>query len=119
MPFKEHEDHLRSCSEYHARNKEMISERHRNWRKKNAEHRREYLRARRRSTIEWLRGIKADSGCVRCGEEDPLVLDFHHTNGLKDRSVADMAALGRERILIEIAGCVVLCANCHRREHTQ
>ena len=55
--------------------------------------------------------------CVDCGENDPVVLDFHHVRGRKNR---DISTLVRERaslraIKAEIAKCVVCCANCHRR----
>ena len=53
-----------------------------------------------------------------CGESDPVVLDFHHTDpDVKVAAISAMlsakvplAALGRE-----LAVCEVLCANCHRR----
>jgi len=54
--------------------------------------------------------------CVECGECDPVVLEFHHVRGEKSDAVA---CLLRDRewrtIAEEIAKCVVLCANCHRR----
>jgi len=54
--------------------------------------------------------------CTTCGETDPAVLEFHHV-GEKDKEVGRMIAQGYppESIATEIAQCVVLCANCHRR----
>lgn len=56
--------------------------------------------------------------CIRCGEGRPRCLDFHHT-GKKDLGVSQMVnhGYGKERIREEIDECVVLCANCHRKDH--
>ena len=53
--------------------------------------------------------------CVDCGEDDPVVLEFDH---LGDRLFTIGPALSQRRwqlILDEIAKCLVVCANCHRR----
>jgi hypothetical protein len=55
--------------------------------------------------------------CVLCAEDDPVVLDFDHIDD-KYRDVGWLiAASCQSSILVEIAKCRVLCANCHRR-HT-
>lgn len=54
--------------------------------------------------------------CVKCGEADPLVLDFHHRDpetklfGIKDNLTTTL-----ERLSAEVAKCDVLCSNCHRK----
>lgn len=72
----------------------------------------------KKSTRDWLQVYKSTLSCAQCGESHPACLDFHH-NRDKDSSVADMAWQGfsKDRILSEIAKCVVLCANCHRKIH--
>lgn len=57
--------------------------------------------------------------CTQCGETHPACLDFHHKDTNKFKDVADMAASTYkwENILNEIQKCIVLCANCHRKEH--
>lgn len=55
-----------------------------------------------------------------CGESDPVVLDFHHTDpSQKDSGVADLVASKRsdKRITDEMAKCVMMCKNCHARHH--
>ena len=54
--------------------------------------------------------------CEKCGESDPMVLEFHH-NSDKERIVGYMAQNGYPiaTIQAEIEKCDVLCANCHRR----
>lgn len=57
--------------------------------------------------------------CARCGESDPVVLEFDHLDQAnKDSEICNMVKNGRswDSILKEIAKCQVLCANCHRRK---
>ena len=60
--------------------------------------------------------IKAERGCIDCGENNPVVLDFDHVRGEKFRCVSDMArqSYGLKTIQAEIEKCEVRCANCHR-----
>jgi hypothetical protein len=57
-----------------------------------------------------------DHRCSICGESDPRVLEFHH-EGDKDAEVSRLMGRGAslDSLKAEIAKCVVLCANCHRR----
>jgi hypothetical protein len=67
-----------------------------------------------------LREYKAECSCRRCSEDHPACLDFHNVDrSEKDRSVSRMLADGfaRDRIREEIDECMLLCANCHRKEH--
>lgn len=58
------------------------------------------------------------AGCSRCSESDIACLDLHHL-GNKDGNVADLVTRGvsLERLKFEIDKCILLCANCHRKEH--
>jgi hypothetical protein len=62
-----------------------------------------------------LAKIKEDSGCIDCGENNHIVLDFDH---LKDKkyNISRMIHDGFSWAAIkkEIAKCEVVCANCHR-----
>ena len=64
-----------------------------------------------------LKHLKAHP-CVDCGEPDLLVLDFDHITGNKHGDISRMIRGGTsvERLLAEIAKCVVRCSNCHRRK---
>lgn len=67
----------------------------------------------------WVTRYKRDSdGCVRCDEDDPSCLDFHHP-GEKGAGVGRMVSNRRPvaEIRAEVERCELLCANCHRREH--
>ena len=58
------------------------------------------------------------SGCSRCPESHPAALDFHHV-GPKTFSIADTRSRGISvaRLNKELKNCILLCANCHRKEH--
>lgn len=57
--------------------------------------------------------------CSRCPETTACCLDFHHLDGAKkDMSISEIVQLGNiERLKTELAKCIVLCANCHRKLH--
>lgn len=79
-----------------------------------------YQRTRFQEGRQLLDDIKRQSGCLVCGEDDLDVLDFHHRNPaekLFNLSGANCAK-SEDKLRAEIAKCVVLCANCHRRVHT-
>lgn len=75
-------------------------------------------RRRRRHRAMVHRYKENSCECTRCGEEDPACLDFHHVDE-KHMSISKMVAYGYrwDALQEEIGRCVVLCANCHRREH--
>lgn len=55
--------------------------------------------------------------CVDCGENDPLVLEFDHRDGVaKLETIAFLRARGsRDELFAEIRKCDVRCSNCHQR----
>ncbi|WP_254521833.1 homing endonuclease associated repeat-containing protein [Natrinema caseinilyticum] len=68
----------------------------------------------------WVFERKRAAGCQRCEEADPACLDFHHVDEKKEATVAKLLSNDRPkaRIRTEIELCRVLCANCHRKLHT-
>ena len=55
--------------------------------------------------------------CIKCGEDDPIVLEFNHIDpSTKTDLVSKLAHQGTmEQLQAEIEKCEVLCANCHKR----
>jgi hypothetical protein len=68
--------------------------------------------------------LKKGGKCLHCGIEyntkNSAIFDFHHIEPeTKFRSGGfDMATLTKEKYFDEIDKCVLLCANCHRLEHS-
>jgi hypothetical protein len=89
-------------------------------------HRREHREAggsedgRRATLREWTREYKRTQGCARCDETAPVCLVFHH-DGDKRATVARLLADCRPlaEVQAEARSCVVLCGNCHRKEHVE
>jgi len=81
--------------------------------------------ARKRRSDAWQRGsnfintYKQSHPCVNCGESDPVCLDFHHRDPKTKRFGIGRGGCARSIFLLkeEIAKCLVLCANCHRKHH--
>jgi|SRR3712207_5953769 len=113
MPHKDLEERRRYGNEYRNRRYREDSEFRASRLKDRAD--------RRRNLVQWFAEYKSTLFCVRCGENHPACLEFHHLEGKTGKwdEVSDMVRrlLSKERILAEIAKCEVLCANCHRKEH--
>ena len=105
MPYKDAAKGVAARREYYEKNKAVINER---------------ANARKRSIMAWVNDIKAQSGCSSCEENHPACLDFHHTDpSKKEQEISRMvrAGKGMAKIQKEIDKCVLLCANCHRKQH--
>lgn len=64
---------------------------------------------------------KTERGCESCEIIDSRVLDLHHRNGdEKVMAVSQMMyRFGWQAVREEMSKCRVLCANCHRIEHSE
>lgn len=81
-------------------------------------------RAKRNRQIAPLQALVDEAkavGCLLCGEIDATCLDLHHREPAeKTNSLPRMIRMGKPteaEVRDEIAKCVVLCANCHRKVH--
>ena len=75
---------------------------------------------RRRRAHAYVWAIKKRSKCIKCGQDHPITLDFHHRNPAeKEVTATQMIAnkYSNNRIDIELLKCDILCSNCHRIEH--
>jgi hypothetical protein len=65
-----------------------------------------------------LQMYKQTHGCRICGERDPRLLDFHHTDsGKKTLTVSEVGNHKPAEIWKEVESCVILCKTCHRNIH--
>jgi hypothetical protein len=68
---------------------------------------------------KWIAEARS-KGCSRCSEKHPATLDFHHIDlSTKEFTIGEARnrKLSEARFKAELAKCIVLCANCHRKEH--
>lgn len=73
---------------------------------------------RREKERNWIKSLKENKCCERCGFDNHKALQWHHKNP-KDKTfnIADAIRYSRQDILDEIAKCELICANCHQIEH--
>lgn len=63
---------------------------------------------------EWLNTLKSEP-CTDCGRvRPPVAMDFDHVRGEKVKGVSQMWSRGRDKVLIELAKCELVCCICHR-----
>lgn len=62
----------------------------------------------------WLDSLKSKP-CSDCGSSyPPESMDFDHITGEKVYGICQMYTCKKERILLEVSKCELVCANCHR-----
>jgi len=108
----------RNTPEYRERNRKYQNE----WYHANKAAAVETRRKTRERLQAKVREYKVKRGCERCPERHPFCLEFHHPDPtVKDEEPADMIRRGWnfERLMAELEKLVVLCANCHRKEHAK
>ncbi len=93
----------------------------RSWYQENKAKHISYVRNRDRKIEEWLKQYKLTLRCETCEENHPACLEFHHINPQEKKFT-----IGRQERRVslkslqdEIAKCRILCANCHRKEHSR
>lgn len=69
---------------------------------------------------EFIKSLKEETGCFKCGEKDYRVLQFHHVDpSLKESGISELLQRDYSLTAIkkEIEKCEVVCANCHLKIH--
>lgn len=110
MPRTVHTDETREADRRYRRE----------WYARNADHAKGRVIERRGLLKAWMREHRSNIVCSRCLETDPACMDFHHLDpAAKEMSVANAVQNGWSisRLRAEIAKCIVLCSNCHRKLH--
>lgn len=106
---------------YHSSCRECYKKiRRRSYLKRNGESDKKRSKRNRQKNREWFKEYKDGLSCIRCSEDHPSCIVFHHSDPVeKYENVSTMVSegYGKERILNEINKCIVLCPNCHSKEH--
>lgn len=119
-PIEEFPWKNRLLGKQHTVCKECYAKRSSGWYQDNKERQLENVRRNNQNYRKIAREYKfqylIEHPCSSCGESDPRVLEFHH-EGNKEAEVSRLMGRGASlhALKAEIAKCVVLCANCHRR----
>lgn len=73
----------------------------------------------RHEAVERFSDFKDTLSCSRCDEDFNDCLEFHHSDpSKKDFQISDkVRSLSWDALKKEIDVCVVLCKNCHAKEH--
>lgn len=91
--------------------------------KRNYASRKKYFDKRRGEMLAFLRGIRKNSKCAKCGwAEHPEILNFHHKDPSKKRFALSKGSVGCYSIGVvmeEVKKCELLCPNCHVWHHFQ
>lgn len=108
MPFKNPEEKKSYQKKYHLE-----------WYKKNKSVRYKQIKDREKNIRDKFTKFKLSKYCVRCGENTPVSLDFHHIKENKRKNISYMVSngFGWDSLTKEMEKCIVLCSNCHRIEH--
>ena len=115
MGYKDAEKQKTYLHQYYLDNKEKYSKASTAFRLRNPGYIQTHNREHGVMVKERLYGIKAASGCVDCGERNPIVLDFDHVLGNKKFTIGRGQHRSWTKVEAEIAKCVVRCSNCHRK----
>jgi hypothetical protein len=76
--------------------------------------------AERKRIRAWLNDYMSKQQCSECPERRQACLDFHHRDpDEKAFNIGQVNNIGvsLEKLIEEIAKCIILCANCHRCRH--
>lgn len=73
----------------------------------------------KRKIAIWMRDIKRNLVCEKCGESKPWRLCFHHKDAsTKLFNISEYYSIySRDKILAEIGKCICVCHNCHADIH--
>lgn len=105
MPYKDPEKQRLAQHNHYLNNKDSY--------KKTRDNRRNYV-------DRLIQQAKEGKSCVFCNESFVPCLDFHHVNPSEKEGTPGIMrrdAWKKDKVLAEIAKCVLVCSNCHRKIH--
>ena len=117
MPYANKEDARAYAKKHYEANKAAYIARSAANRNKTREAYRQTVRRVRNGDITNQAKV---GGCSQCGEKRIACLDLHHVDPstkLYTIAVCVSNVVSKQKLLDEIAKCIVLCANCHRCLH--
>lgn len=105
-------------SEYYNINKETIINDVIIYQKKNKEKYRKWQEKYRKKLQDEWKLFKDTLECLLCNENNGCCLDFHHVDDNDKEFNITNIYKNKNKLKKELNKCVVLCANCHRKLHS-
>ena len=109
----------RDNPEYREKNRKYQND----WYHQNKESARATRKKRYDEMQQKYRDYKLTKSCIKCGENHPSCLDFHHPDPkIKDVNPSELISKkgwSFEKIAAELDLLEVLCSNCHRKVHAE
>lgn len=90
------------------------------WYQRNKIKRQQQIKDYKSKRLQYIKSLKMGNKCFICNENDPICLDFHHLDPKTKKGSLSMAIKSGwsiKKIKEEASKCILLCANCHRKEH--
>lgn len=89
------------------------------WYKANKQTQIKRSREQKKRMAKYIWELKFAGKCDRCPEDHAACLDFHHIDpSTKLFCIGDwQARMGMNQLKAEVAKCILLCSNCHRKLH--
>ena len=114
MPCLDRENRLKNCKKWREENKDKLKEEyHQN---KNGIKTRKELRNKKNILLYFEKKLQLK--CERCEESHISCLEFHHLDrNAKEYNISAIIRSSLKKALEEMNKCIVLCSNCHRKEH--
>lgn len=77
------------------------------------------VRQRSRANVDRYHAWKATLKCSLCPESESVCLDLHHVDPAEKEFAlsAAIASLSWDKLMAEVAKCIVVCKNCHAKIH--
>ena len=114
MPCKDREKRLQSCKRWREKNKNKLRREYQA--DKNGIRTRRMLQRKKNKLAYFQEKLKLE--CIRCGENHIACLEFHHIDkSEKEFNISELHRYTLKKIKEEMQKCIVLCSNCHKKEH--
>ena len=77
-------------------------------------------RIRKQEYVDRMGGACSQCGWKPKAAREYAAMDLHHKDpGTKVATVSELWTGSREKLEVELAKCVLICANCHRIHHAE
>ncbi|MDD4877049.1 MAG: hypothetical protein PHQ86_07995 [Dehalococcoidales bacterium] len=114
---EEHREYVNKQAREYA-HKPSYKKRRKKYKLENKEYNNKKRSELRHKKTDWLSDYKKKHRCKICGENDSIVLVFHHKDmNDKEFTISQNIDKSWNKLKAEVKKCDVLCVNCHHEVH--